>query len=318
MPREAITQSENRFTLFPIKYNDIYQLYKTASANFWRPEEIKYSQDIDDWKNKLNNNEKYFLENILGFFAGSDGIVNENLVENFYSEFEVPEIRLLYGIQICIENIHSETYSLFIETLVKEEHKKELLYNAINKIPAVKLKADWALKYTDSKLPLNERLIAFIIVEGIMFCSSFCAIYWLKKRNLMPGLTQANHFIARDETLHCRTGIMLYSKLNNKCTNEKIYSIFKEAVDIEKEFVTNSLPVSLLGMNSKLMCDYIEFVADYWLLQLNLPQIYKKENPFSFMDYISLDVKTNFFENEVTNYRKADKEVFTLDLDEDF
>lgn len=311
---------ENKYTMYPLEYPDIYQLFQQANKSFWTADEIYYSRDLEDYNNKLNIHERNFIENILGFFAGSDGMVNENLILNFYKEFEVAEIRSLYGSQINIENIHSEVYSLFIQELIQDREKKNTLFNAINEIKTVKLKADWTIKWLSDvdNIPLNERLIAFIIIEGIFFCGSFAAIFWLKKRGLMKELTKANEFISRDETLHCRTGVVLYSKLLQKLPETYIHSIFKEAVDIEKQFMTESLPVSLIGMNCNQMTQYIEFVADYWLTQLNYNKIYNTTNPFNFMEFISLENKTNFFEQDPTNYQKARVTEFALDHNSDF
>lgn len=314
MDEPLLQKQDNRFTLFPIKYQDIYNLYKTSVKNFWTVEEVDLSSDRYDWDNKLNDDERYFIKNILAFFAGSDGIVNENLVLNFYKDIEIPEIRLLYGSQIFMEEIHSEMYALMIETYITDISEKNKLFNAINEVPIVKKKAEWALKWI-TKGTFLERLLAFIIVEGIFFSGSFCAIYWLKSRNLMSGLTTSNEFISRDESLHCKTGIMIYKKLIHKASVQEVHNLFKSAIELEKEFISESLPVSLIGMNCELMKNYIEFIGDYWLSQMDYPVIYKTSNPFPFMEYISLETKTDFFVEKVSSYQKAEITEFGLDYD---
>jgi len=303
---EKILQSNpNRFVLFPIKYNDIWEMYKTAEHSFWTAEEIDLSQDLTDWDEKLNDDEKYYIKNVLAFFAASDGIVNENLAENFLKEVQYAEAKSFYGFQIAMENVHSETYSLLIDTYIKDEVEKDRLFNAIETVPSVKKKADWALKWIDSD-SFAERLIAFAAVEGIFFSGSFCSIFWLKKRGLMPGLAFSNELISRDEGLHCEFACLLHNKyVQNKVTPQRITEIITEAVEIEKEFVTDSLPVSLIGMNSILMNRYIEFVADYWLTELGCSKVYNSENPFDFMDMLSLQNKGNFFEKRVSEYQKS-------------
>ncbi len=301
---EILKENKQRFTLFPIRYPDIWDLYIKSVASFWTVDEIDFSSDLDHWKNKLNDNERYFVKNVLAFFAGSDGIVNENLAINFYNELQIPEARNLYAAQISIEAIHSYTYSLMIETYIDDTEEKMNLFNAIETIPAVKKKADWALQWID-RGTFPERLLAFAAVEGVFFSGSFCAIYWLKSKGLMPGLAMANEFISRDEGLHCVTAILLYSKLTQKLPQETVHSIFKEAYDIEAEFITESLPVSLIGMNSELMKQYIKYVIDYWLVMLDCSKLYNVKNPFPFMEYISLENQANFFERRVSEYAKA-------------
>ncbi len=309
-----------RFTLFPINYPDVWKLYKEALASFWTADEIDFSSDLIDWEEKLNDNEKFFIKNILAFFAGSDGIVNENLALNFYQEIGIPEIRNLYATQIQIEAIHSHTYSLMIDTYIKDEDEKTYLFNAIETIPCIKKKADWALKWiTQGSFP--ERLIAFAVVEGLFFSGSFCSIFWLKSRGLMPGLAMANSFISRDEGLHTRTAVLIYSKLLQKLDEKRVHEIFREAFEIEREFITESLPISLIGMNKELMIQYIQFVCDYWLEALDYSKIFGVTNPFPFMEYISLENQTNFFEKRVSEYAKAhvgstpEENQFSLDQD---
>lgn len=322
-PSQEILLKENpqRFTIFPINYPEIWQLYKEALASFWTADEIDFSSDIQHWDEKLNDNERYFIKNVLAFFAGSDGIVNENLAINFYQEIQIPEVRNLYATQIQIEAIHGHTYSLMIDTYIKDYEEKQYLFNAVESIPCVKKKADWALKWI-TKGTFPERLLAFAVVEGIFFSGSFCSIFWLKSRGLMPGLAMANQFISRDESLHCRTAVVLYSMLSQKLRQEQVHELFKEAVYIEKEFITESLPVSLIGMNKELMIQYIEFVADYWLSALNYEKLFHSKNPFPFMEYISLENQTNFFERRVSEYAKAhvgsSHEENQFSLDEDF
>lgn len=300
-----LQENPNRFVLFPLEYNDIWEMYKTAEHSFWTAEEIDLSQDMTDWNEKLNDDERHYIKNVLAFFAASDGIVNENLAENFLKEVQYAEAKCFYGFQIAIENIHSETYSLLIDTYIKDTKERNHLFNAIETVPSVKKKADWALKWIDSE-SFAERLIAFAAVEGIFFSGSFCSIFWLKKRGLMPGLTFSNELISRDEGLHCEFACLLHSKyVQNKVSEDRIKEIICEAVEIEKEFVTDSLPVALIGMNDKLMQQYIEFVADYWLVELGCSKVYNVENPFDFMDMISLQNKSNFFEKRVSEYQKA-------------
>ncbi len=300
-----LQENKNRFVIFPIKHHDIWEWYKKMEASFWTAEEIDLSQDLNDWNNKLSHDEKYFIKHILAFFAASDGIVNENLAENFVNEVQYAEAKFFYGFQIMMENIHSETYSLLIDTYVKDEAEKDDLFNALEVFPAIKKKADWALKWIDSD-SFAERLIAFAAVEGIFFSGAFCSIYWLKKRGLMPGLTFSNELISRDEGVHCDFAVHLHNHhLVNKVPKERIRTIIVDALNIEREFITESLPVSLIGMNAGLMTQYLEFVADRLLVELGCDREYNTANPFDFMDMISLQGKTNFFEKKVAEYQKA-------------
>ena len=318
-----LQENKNRFVIFPIKHHDIWEWYKKMEASFWTAEEIDLSQDLNDWNNKLNNDERYFVKHILAFFAASDGIVNENLAENFVSEVQYAEAKFFYGFQIMMENIHSETYSLLIDTYVKDEAEKAELFNALEVFPAIKKKADWALKWIESP-SFAERLIAFAAVEGIFFSGAFCSIYWLKKRGLMPGLTFSNELISRDEGVHCDFAVHLHNHhLVNKVPKERIRSIIVDALNIEREFITESLPVSLIGMNAGLMTQYLEFVADRLLVELGCEREYNTSNPFDFMDMISLQGKTNFFEKKVAEYQKAgvmntDTEAQKISFDADF
>jgi ribonucleoside-diphosphate reductase subunit M2 len=299
-------ENPNRFVLFPIKWHGIWDMYKKALASIWTVEELDISKDIRDWEQKLNEDERHFIENILAFFAGSDGIVLENLAQRFCNEIQVPEAKCFYGFQIAIENIHSEMYSLLIDTLVTDNEKKNKLFNAIDTIPSVGKKAQWALKWIkDKDSNYATRLIAFAAVEGIFFSGSFCSIFWLKKRGLMPGLTSSNELISRDEALHTEFAVLIYSYLENKLSEETVKNIISDAVEIEKEFIVESIPCKLIGMNSALMTEYIEFVADRLMLQLGYNKIYNTKNPFSFMEMISMEGKTNFFERRVTEYSKA-------------
>jgi ribonucleoside-diphosphate reductase beta chain len=300
-----LQKNENRFVIFPIQHHDIWEWYKKMEASFWTAEEIDLHQDLTDWNSKLNEDEKYFIKHILAFFAASDGIVNENLAENFVNEVQYSEAKFFYGFQIMMENIHSETYSLLIDTYVKDEEEKNNLFRAIEVFPAIKKKADWALKWIDSD-SFAERLIAFAAVEGIFFSGAFCSIYWLKKRGLMPGLTFSNELISRDEGVHCDFAVHLHNEhLVNKVPKERIEEILLDALRIEREFITESLPASLIGMNAKLMTQYLEFVTDRLLLQLGCEKKHNVTNPFDFMDMISLQGKTNFFEKRVSEYQKA-------------
>lgn len=314
-----LQENPNRFVLFPIQHDEVWQMYKKAEASFWTAEEIDLSQDLKDWEN-LNDGERHFISHVLAFFAASDGIVNENLAVNFMQEVQLPEARCFYGFQIMMENIHSETYSLLIDTYIKKQSEKDHLFNALETVPCVKKKGEWALKWINSE-EFIERLVAFAAVEGIFFSGSFCSIFWMKKRGLMPGLTFSNELISRDEGLHCDFACLLYSMLQNKLSEERIHAIIKDAVSIEQEFVTDALPVDLIGMNAKLMSQYIEFVADRLLISLGYNKIYNATNPFDFMEMISLQGKTNFFEKRVGEYQKAgvlggsDKNVFSLDED---
>ncbi|QHI37306.1 Ribonucleoside-diphosphate reductase subunit beta [Kordia antarctica] len=300
-----LQENKDRFVIFPIKHADIWEWYKKSEASFWTAEEIDLHQDLTDWTTKLNDDERYFIKHILAFFAASDGIVNENLAENFVNEVQYSEAKFFYGFQIMMENIHSETYSLLIDTYVKDEKEKGMLFQAIDNFPAIKKKADWALQWIDSP-SFAERLIAFAAVEGIFFSGAFCSIYWLKKRGIMPGLTFSNELISRDEGVHCDFAVHLHNNhLVNKVPKERIRAIIVDALNIEREFVTESLPVSLIGMNAKLMTQYLEFVTDRLLQELNCEKEYNVSNPFDFMDMISLQGKTNFFEKRVSEYQKA-------------
>ena len=318
-----LEENENRFVIFPIEHHDIWEWYKKSEASFWTAEEIDLHQDLTDWTTKLNADERYFIKHILAFFAASDGIVNENLAENFVNEVQYSEAKFFYGFQIMMENIHSETYSLLIDTYVKDEKEKDLLFHALDNFPAIKKKADWALKWIDSP-SFAERLIAFAAVEGIFFSGAFCSIFWLKKRGLMPGLTFSNELISRDEGVHCDFAVHLHNHhLINKVPKDRIKEIIVDALDIEREFITESLPASLIGMNSKLMTQYLEFVTDRLLSELQCEKVYNTKNPFDFMDMISLQGKTNFFEKRVAEYQKAgvtntDKESNKISFDADF
>ena len=315
-----LAENPNRFVLFPIQHDDIWQFYKKAEASFWTAEEIDLSQDQKDW-NGLTDNERHFIKHVLAFFAASDGIVNENLAVNFMQEVQSPEARCFYGFQVMMENIHSETYSLLIDTYIKDSKEKEYLFNALETVPAVQKKGNWALRWINSE-NFAERLIAFAAVEGIFFSGSFCSIFWLKKRGLMPGLTFSNELISRDEGLHCDFACLLYDKyLQNQLPKERVQEIIRDAVSIEQEFVTEALPVSLIGMNARTMSQYIEFVADRLLVSLGCGKIYNSTNPFDFMEMISVQGKTNFFEKRVAEYQKAgvmterNENVFSLDED---
>ncbi|KAK5109278.1 Ribonucleotide-diphosphate reductase (RNR), small subunit [Meristemomyces frigidus] len=301
-----LRENAQRFVLFPIKYHEIWQMYKKAEASFWTAEEIDLSKDLHDWNKRLHDDERFFISHVLAFFAASDGIVNENLVERFSGEVQIPEARCFYGFQIMMENIHSETYSLLIDTYISEPRQRTYLFNAIDNIPCIRKKADWALKWiSDKNSTFACRLIAFAAVEGIFFSGSFAAIFWLKKRGLMPGLTFSNELISRDEGMHTDFACLLFSHLRNKPDKALVESIIVEAVAIEQEFLTDALPCALLGMNSKLMNQYIEFVADRLLLALGNTKYYHATNPFDFMENISLAGKTNFFEKRVGDYQKA-------------
>jgi len=320
-----LEDNPNRFVLFPIQHDDIWNFYKKSEASFWTAEEIDLAADIVDWNEKLNDNERYFIKHILAFFAASDGIVNENLAENFVAEVQYTEAKFFYGFQIMMENIHSETYSLLIDTYIKDKEEKNHLFNAIETLDCVKKKADWALEWIDNG-SFAERIVAFAAVEGIFFSGSFCSIFWLKKRGLMPGLSFSNELISRDEGMHCDFACLLYTRhLVNKLPKSTIEKIIKDAVAIEKEFVCDALPVRLIGMNADLMSQYIEFVADRLLVELGNEKIYNTSNPFDFMEMISLQGKTNFFEKRVAEYQKAgvnksasDEESKGFSLDADF
>ena len=317
-----LVKNNDRFVLFPIIHSDIWQFYKKAEASFWTAEEIDLSQDLIDWNEKLTDDERHFIKHVLAFFAASDGIVNENLAENFLSGVKYTEAKFFYGFQITIENIHSETYSLLIDTYIRDDKEKTYLFNAVDTIPCVKQKADWALRWIDEG-SYAERLIAFAAVEGIFFSGSFCSIFWLKKRGLMPGLSFSNELISRDEGLHCDFACLLYNNhVVNQLPKETVTKIITDAVEIEKIFVTDAIPVKLIGMNADLMQQYIEFVADRLLGELGCKTVYNATNPFDFMDMISIQGKTNFFEKRVAEYQKAgvlnSGENQSFSLDEDF
>jgi len=314
-----LTEDANRYVMFPLKDHDIWQMYKKQVSCFWTAEEIDLSKDIASWKT-LNAEEKHFVSMILAFFAASDGIVLENLAERFMSDVQLPEARAFYGFQIAMENIHSETYSLLIDTYIQNKEEKHTLFRAIDNFPCIKKKADWAIKWIhDKRSTFHTRLVAFACVEGIFFSGAFCAIFWLKKRGLMPGLTFSNELISRDEALHTEFAVLLYSKMQKKIGKQRIYEIIKEAVEIEKEFICHALPCRLIGMNSDLMSKYIEFVADRLCVQLNYDKIYNSACPFDFMEMISIEGKTNFFEKRVSEYalaeKKKDDDVFNFDSD---
>lgn len=322
-----LKENPDRFVMFPIKYHEIWQMYKQAEASFWTAEEIDLGKDMHDWDNKLNKDERFFVSRVLAFFAASDGIVNENLVERFSGEVQIPEAKCFYGFQIMMENIHSETYSLLIDTYIKDPKEANYLFHAIDNIPCIAEKAQWALRWiSDEESSFAERLVAFAAVEGIFFSGSFASIFWLKKRGLMPGLTFSNELISRDEGMHTDFACLLFAHLKNRPSKKIIEAIIVEAVEIEKKFLTEALPVSLLGMNAKLMCQYIEFVADRLLVSLGNKKVWNSTNPFDFMENISLAGKTNFFEKRVSDYQKAgvmagidkkntDKDDFALDED---
>lgn len=313
--------NDKRFVLFPIQHDDIWSFYKRAEASFWTAEEIDLSPDLIDWENKLNDNERHFVKHVLAFFAASDGIVNENLAENFLSEVQYTEAKFFYGFQVAMENVHSETYSLLIDTYIKDSADKTYLFNAIDTMDCVRKKADWALRWIEQG-SFAERLVAFAAVEGIFFSGSFCSIFWLKKRGLMPGLSFSNELISRDEGLHCDFACLLYNNhVVNKLSKDQVRQIIVDAVEIEKDFILDALPVKLIGMNSDLMSQYIEFVADRLLQELGNEKVFNATNPFDFMDMISIQGKTNFFEKRVGEYQKAgvldgkNSQDFTMDED---
>jgi len=321
LPEPILKENPDRFVIFPIQHQELWEEYKKQQACIWTAEEIDLSADLDDWRNVLNDDEKHFVKHVLAFFAASDGIVNENLAENFVREVQYTEAKFFYGFQIMMENIHSETYSLLIDTYISDAAEKHKLFHAIETIPAVKKKAEWALKWINST-HFQERLIAFAAVEGIFFSGSFCSIFWLKKRGLMPGLSFSNELISRDEGMHCDFAVLLHNKyLANKVSEERIKEIITSALEIEKEFILESLPVRLIGMNSDLMSQYLEFVADRLLVSLGCSKVYNSENPFDFMTNISLQGKTNFFEKRVGEYQKAgvlNSSENSFDMDVDF
>ena len=320
MTEKILKENPGRFVLFPIEHHDIWRLYKQQEACFWTAEEIDLAQDIYDWENKLNEDEQHFVKHVLAFFAASDGIVNENLAMNFVNEVQYTEAKMFYGFQIMMENIHSETYSLLIDTYIKDKQEQNKLFNAIETVPAIKKKAEWAIKWIGSK-SFVERLLAFAAVEGIFFSGSFCSIFWLKKRGLMPGLTFSNELISRDEGMHCDFACHLFNNhIENKISEKKIKEIICGALEIEKEFILEALPVKLIGMNSDLMSQYLEFVTDRLLVSLNCSKVYNSENPFDFMQNIALQGKTNFFEKRVAEYQKAgvNNNVSIEDMDTSF
>ena len=311
-----LVPDDNRFVMFPIKHNDIWEMYKKQIDCFWRVEEIDLSKDLNHW-DSLTADEKHFVSMILAFFAASDGIVLENLAQRFMSDVQISEARAFYGFQIAMENIHSETYSLLIETYIKDKEEKHKFFNAIENYPCIKKKSDWAQKWIhDNRSSFATRLVAFACIEGIFFSGAFCSIFWLKKRGLMPGLTFSNELISRDEALHCEFAILLYSKLEKKLSKARIHEIIKECVEIEIEFICEALPCRLIGMNSELMGQYIQFVADRLCVQLGYPKIYNAANCFPFMELISLEGKTNFFEKRLGDYALAN--VNKTDSDFDF
>ena len=316
-----LAHNPSRFVIFPIEHGKVWEMYKKAEGSFWTAEELDLSKDRPHWE-ALNDNERHFIKHVLAFFAASDGIVNENLAMNFMKEVQWPEARCFYGFQIAMENIHSEVYSLLIDTYVKDAAEKHHLFNAIETVPCVKKKADWAIHWMESEdADFASRLMAFAAVEGIFFSGAFCAIFWMKERGLMPGLTTSNEFISRDEGLHCEFACLLYSFLEHKLSKTKAHAMIREAVRCEKEFITEALPCSLIGMNAKMMKQYIEFVADRLLVQLGYPKIWNAANPFPFMERICLEGKDNFFEKRVSNYskagvgRKAESMTFATDAD---
>jgi len=314
-----LAPDDNRFVMFPIKFDDIWKMYKKQMDCFWRAEEIDLSKDLTHWES-LNGDEKHFISMILAFFAASDGIVLENLASRFMNDVQISEARAFYGFQIMMENVHSETYSLLIESYIKNKEEKSKLFNAITNFPCIKKKSDWAQKWIhDNRSSFSTRLVAFACVEGIFFSGAFCSIYWLKKRGLMPGLTFSNELISRDEALHTEFAILLYSKLNKKTEKSRVYEIIKEAVEIETEFICEALPCKLIGMNSEMMIQYIKFVADRLILQIGYKKIYNVTNPFPWMELISLEGKTNFFERHVSEYSLANKDTNdAFEISDDF
>ena len=319
-----LAPNDDRFVIFPLKYHQVWEMYKKHMAVFWTSEEIDLVPDLNDWENKLNNDERHFISHVLAFFEASDGIVKENLALRFYKDVQIPEARCFYGFQIAMENIHSETYSLLIDTYIKDSKQKDKLFHATENMACVAKKAKWALNWISSKKSFAHRLIAFAAIEGIFFSGSFCAIYWLKKRGLMSGLCTSNEFISRDEGLHCQFAVLMHSLLKEEeqVDAETIKQIILEAVEIEKEFILEALPVSLIGMNKDSMSQYIEFVADHWLVQMGAPKHFNTKNPFEWMELISLEGKTNFFEKRVSEYQRpgvlGEKQSHTFTLDAEF
>jgi ribonucleoside-diphosphate reductase subunit M2 len=318
-PEPLLTPNDSRYVMFPIVDHDIWKMYKKSVDSFWVPQECDLSKDLNDWE-KLTKDEKHFVSMVLAFFAASDGIVLENLAIRFMSDVQLSEARAFYGFQIAIENIHSEMYSLLIDTYIKDSVERDKLFNAIENFPCVQKKANWARNWiNDEKSSFATRLVAFAVVEGIFFSSSFACIYWIKKRGILPGLTFSNELISRDEALHTEFAVLLYSKLENKLTQDEIHTLLSGAVEIEKEFITESIPCRMIGMNAKLMKQYIEFVADRLCLQLGYDKIYKSLNPFDFMELISVETKVNFFERTNSEYALAnktvDKNVFDFSAD---
>lgn len=306
---KLLTPDENRYVMFPIQYNDVWDMYKRQMECFWRAEEVDLSKDLNDWK-QLTSDEQNFIKMVLAFFAASDGVVLENLAVRFMEDVQVSEVRAFYGFQIAMENIHSEMYSLLIDTYISDSNEKKGLFEAAQNYPCITKKSDWAKKWmTDKDSSFATRLVAFAAVEGIFFSASFAAIYWIKKRGLMPGLTLSNEFISRDEALHTEFAVLLYSKLENKLSGEIITEIIRDAVEIEKVFITESIPCRMIGMNSKLMMQYIEFMGDRLCLQLGYNKIYGSNNPFDFMELISIDSKVNFFERTNSEYALANKTI---------
>nr|QPI16868.1 MAG: ribonucleotide-diphosphate reductase subunit beta [Virus NIOZ-UU159] len=322
---EFLLKPSDRLTIFPIEHNDMWEMYKKAVSAFWTPEELDLSKDVDDF-NKLNDKERTFIKHILAFFSSSDTIVNINLGERFLNDVQVLEAKFFYAFQMAIENIHSETYSLLIDTYFKDTAEKSEALNAINYMPCIKIKADWCFKWIeDEKAPFSQRLLAFALVEGVFFSGAFCSIFWLKERGLMQGLSFSNELISRDEAMHVEFAVLLYSKIENRLPQSTVHQIVKEAVEVEKIFINDSIPCSMLGMNADLMCLYIEFVADRLLTQLNYDKIWNSSNPFPFMERISIESKSNFFESRVSQYSKANvgskknhSELRKFDLEADF
>jgi ribonucleotide reductase beta subunit family protein with ferritin-like domain len=324
MDEPLLTESKNRHVMFPLEYPDIFEMYKKHVSTFWTADELNFHQDMLDLE-KLSMNEKYFIYHILAFFAASDGIVSENLSQRFANDVPKAEVRAFYAFQNAIEQVHSESYSLLIDSYVKDPVEKDKLFNAVSNFPAIKEKSDWCLKWvSDEKAPFSQRLVAFAIVEGVFFSASFCAIFWMRERGLLPGLSFANQLISRDEGLHTQFACLLYSKLQHKLNEDVIYAIFEEAVQIEMKFITESIPCAMIGMNEELMKEYIRFVADYTLIMLGYTPLYNASNPFGFMEFAGLEGKTNFFEKRVSEYSKVSSkgegvpDVIRVDIDCDF